>query len=88
MENLAEKYGISIGKAALLQYLVSENPNLDYSQLAGFSMEDLVNYLALEGIDISMRISVLPTTHGEKIVMRYLVSATKIDHAGHFGMNE
>ena len=52
MENLAEKYGISIGKAALLQYLVAENPNLDYSQLAGFSMEDLVNYLAQEGIDI------------------------------------
>lgn len=45
-------------------------------------------HAVLEGIDISMRISVLPTTHGEKIVMRYLVSDTKIDHAGHFGMNE
>lgn len=45
-------------------------------------------HAVLEGIDISMRISILPTTHGEKVVMRYLVSDTKIDHAGHFGMND
>jgi len=45
-------------------------------------------HVVLEGLDISMRISVLPTTHGEKIVLRYLTSDTKIDHAGHFGMNE
>lgn len=42
----------------------------------------------LEGLEISMRVSVLPTTHGEKIVMRYLTSDTRIDHAGRFGMNE
>ncbi len=41
-----------------------------------------------DGIEISMRISVLPTTHGEKVVMRYLVSDTKIDRTGQFGMNE
>jgi type IV pilus assembly protein PilB len=47
------------------------------------------NYHAvLEGIELSMRISVLPTTHGEKVVMRYLVSDTKIDHVQRFGMNE
>lgn len=41
-----------------------------------------------EGIELSMRVSTLPTTHGEKIVMRYLVSDTKIDNIGKFGMNE
>ncbi len=45
-------------------------------------------HVILEGLEISMRVSVLPTTHGEKIVMRYLTSDTKIDHAGRFGMNE
>ncbi len=45
-------------------------------------------HVVLEGIEISMRVSVLPTTHGEKVVMRYLTSDTKIDHAGRFGMNE
>lgn len=44
--------------------------------------------VVLEGIEINMRVSVLPTTQGEKIVMRYLNSDTKIDHAGHFGMND
>ncbi len=41
-----------------------------------------------DGIEISMRVSILPTTHGEKIVMRYLVSDTKIDRMSNFGMNE
>lgn len=44
-------------------------------------------HVILEGFEISMRVSVLPTTHGEKIVLRYLNSDTRIDHAGHFGMN-
>ncbi len=47
------------------------------------------NYHAVhDGIEINMRISVLPTTHGEKVVMRYLVSDTKIDRTDHFGMDE
>lgn len=44
-------------------------------------------HVILEGFEISMRVSVLPTIHGEKIVLRYLNSDTRIDHAGHFGMN-
>ena len=40
----------------------------------------------LEGFDISIRVSVIPTIYGEKIVMRYLTSDTTIDKAGHFGM--
>lgn len=42
----------------------------------------------IEGYDISIRVSVIPTVYGEKIVMRYLTSETVIDKAGHFGMEE
>ena len=38
--------------------------------------------------DISIRVSVIPTVYGEKVVMRYLTSETVIDKAGHFGMEE
>lgn len=40
----------------------------------------------IEGYDISVRVSVIPTVYGEKVVMRYLTSDTVIDKAGHFGM--
>lgn len=40
----------------------------------------------VEGYDISIRVSVIPTIYGEKVVMRYLSSDTTIDKAGHFGM--
>ena len=42
----------------------------------------------VEGFDISIRVSVIPTIYGEKVVMRYLSSDTTIDKAGHFGMEE
>ncbi|MBE6842376.1 MAG: type II secretion system protein GspE [Ruminococcus sp.] len=42
----------------------------------------------VEGFDISIRVSVIPTIYGEKVVMRYLTSDTTIDKAGHFGMEE
>lgn len=40
----------------------------------------------VEGYDISIRVSVIPTVHGEKAVLRFLSSNTAIDNAGHFGM--
>ncbi|MCD8328216.1 MAG: GspE/PulE family protein [Ruminococcus sp.] len=40
----------------------------------------------VEGYDISVRVSVIPTVHGEKAVLRFLSSNTAIDKAGHFGM--
>ena len=40
----------------------------------------------VEGFDISVRISCIPTIFGEKVVMRYLSTDTAIDKAGHFGM--
>ena len=45
-------------------------------------------HVVLEGLEISMRVSLLPTTHGEKVVMRYLTTDTKIDNIGRFGMND
>ncbi|MCC8110351.1 MAG: Flp pilus assembly complex ATPase component TadA [Ruminococcus sp.] len=45
-------------------------------------------HVVLEGLEISIRVSLLPTTHGEKVVMRYLTTDTKIDNVGRFGMND
>ena len=42
----------------------------------------------IEDYDISVRVSVIPTIYGEKVVMRYLSSDTVIDKAGHFGMEK
>ncbi len=45
------------------------------------------NFRTIVGdFDISIRVSVISTIYGEKIVMRYLTSDTAIDKAGHFGM--
>ncbi|MDR3135850.1 MAG: GspE/PulE family protein [Coriobacteriales bacterium] len=40
----------------------------------------------LEGVDLNVRLSVIPTVHGEKAVMRFLTTNTTIDHAEHYGM--
>lgn len=40
----------------------------------------------IEGMDLNVRINVVPTVYGEKAVLRFLSTNTAIDHAGHFGM--
>ena len=42
----------------------------------------------IDGIEMNMRVSVIPTIFGEKIVMRYLNSNTPIKRPGSFGMTE
>ncbi|MCL2806559.1 MAG: GspE/PulE family protein [Coriobacteriia bacterium] len=42
--------------------------------------------LLLEGVDLNVRISVIPTVYGEKAVLRFLTTNTAIDYADHFGM--
>jgi type IV pilus assembly protein PilB len=42
--------------------------------------------IAVEGIDLNVRISVIPTVYGEKAVLRFLSTNAPIDHAGEFGM--
>jgi type IV pilus assembly protein PilB len=42
----------------------------------------------ISGTDLNVRLSVIPTVHGEKAVLRFLSTNTLIDHASHFGMSD
>lgn len=42
----------------------------------------------IEGVNLNVRVSVIPTVFGEKAVLRLLASAGSIDHIGTFGMTE
>lgn len=42
----------------------------------------------IDGYDLNVRVSILPTIYGEKAVLRYLSTNTKVDHMGKFGMND
>ncbi len=42
----------------------------------------------VEGIGMNLRVSSVPTIHGEKVVLRFLDSSVAIVHAHQFGMNE
>lgn len=44
--------------------------------------------ISLEGAVLNIRVSVIPTAYGEKAVLRYLSTNTKIDKSGQFGMND
>lgn len=41
-----------------------------------------------DGVVMNLRVSIIPTIYGEKIVLRYLNSNTPIVYANHFGMND
>ncbi len=42
---------------------------------------------AIDGIELNVRISVIPTAYGEKAVLRFLVTNTKLDNKEFFGMS-
>ncbi len=42
----------------------------------------------VEGNEINVRVSIIPTIHGEKAVMRFLLTDTPIDNKEQFGMNK
>lgn len=42
----------------------------------------------IEGVNLNVRVSVIPTVFGEKAVLRLLASASSVDHIGTFGMTE
>ncbi len=44
--------------------------------------------MSLEGVNVNVRVSVIPTVFGEKAVLRLLANATTIDHSGTFGMTD
>ncbi len=52
-EAIAEKYGITPGKAALLLRLLADQPAWDMNTLAGMPVSDLIRYCARAGVDIS-----------------------------------
>ncbi len=52
LEELAGKYGISMGKAALLQKLCAANPGLDLEKLTKMSIRELAEYLEEWDIDL------------------------------------
>lgn len=41
----------------------------------------------IDGIELNVRISVIPTAYGEKAVLRFLVTNTKLDNKEFFGMS-
>ena len=41
----------------------------------------------IDGYDINIRVSTLPTVYGEKAVLRYLATNNKLDHVESYGMN-
>jgi type IV pilus assembly protein PilB len=42
----------------------------------------------IEGVNLNVRVSVIPTVFGEKAVLRLLAAASNIDHMGTFGMTD
>jgi type IV pilus assembly protein PilB len=44
--------------------------------------------IKIDGQNVNIRVSVIPTVFGEKCVMRILASKSSIDYASHFGMND
>ena len=50
--DLAEKYGITPGKAALIRRVVEAHPGMDYDTLARLSMKKLTEYLTKSDVDI------------------------------------
>ena len=40
------------------------------------------------GIEMNIRVSIIPTVFGEKTVLRFLSSNVKVDHSGTFGMTQ
>lgn len=44
--------------------------------------------VTINGERMNLRVSIVPTVYGEKIVMRFLNSNTPIDYANHFGMTD
>lgn len=44
--------------------------------------------IGIEGVNLNVRVSIIPTVFGEKAVLRLLASATNIDHMGTFGMTD
>lgn len=65
LDKLADFYGITAGKAALLKKLEEEHPHLEYSKLAGLSMNELIVYLEQAGIHLRDYVEYTETEDGD-----------------------
>ncbi|MDO4541569.1 MAG: GspE/PulE family protein [Bacillota bacterium] len=45
-------------------------------------------HITLEGMELNVRVSVIPTIYGEKAVLRFLAGNVVIDHSGTFGVSD
>lgn len=74
--------------SALHQPLIARTKILSNLDIAEKRSPQDGHFIArVEGVEMNLRVSVVPTIYGEKIVLRYLNSAAAIQNAKQFGMN-
>ena len=74
---------------ALHQGLVARTKILAHMDIAEKRLPQDGHFkITLDSVELNIRVSVIPTVYGEKVVMRYLNSNTPIDLAGTFGMTQ
>lgn len=74
---------------ALHQGLVARTKILAHMDIAEKRLPQDGHFkITLGNVELNIRVSVIPTVYGEKVVMRYLNSNTPIDLAGTFGMTQ
>ncbi len=74
---------------ALHQGLVARTKILAHMDIAEKRLPQDGHFkITLDSVELNIRVSVISTVYGEKVVMRYLNSNTPIDLAGTFGMTQ
>lgn len=74
---------------ALHQPLVARTKILSNLDIAEKRSPQDGHFLArVQGMEMNLRVSVVPTIYGEKLVLRYLNSSTAVSNAKQFGMNK
>ncbi|MFR5072307.1 MAG: hypothetical protein ACLTDS_09330 [Bianqueaceae bacterium] len=67
LEQLAQTYGISLGKAAVIQLLVEQDPSLTFEDMANLSINDLNLLLSSKNADLNKITSVGDASSGAYI---------------------
>lgn len=75
--------------SAIHQALVARTKILAHMDIAEKRLPQDGHFkITLEQIELNIRVSVIPTIYGEKVVLRYLNSNTPMDESSHLGMTE
>lgn len=100
IEPFEEKLSVRMRIDGMLIDYITLAPNLHPSLLARTKILSGLNIAekrmpqdghfkaTIEGIEMNIRVSVIPTIYGEKAVLRFLTTNVTIDHEGQFGMDE